>query len=113
MTLFRKANISVICPSEACGTLHSHICCDIRCFLSASTTGLQVSVEIESVPIRQVVVSRSSMCFVAKVPWKKKKIEGKLLRLEPADTRQEVRRDKEGRIETPNSFACLKSRSHE
>lgn len=52
------------------------------------------------------------MCFVAKVPWKKK-IEGKSLRLEPADTRQEVRRDKEGRIETPNSFARLKSRSHE
>lgn len=45
--------------------------------------------EIESVPIRQVVVSRSSMCFVAKVPWEKK-IEGKSLRLEPADTRQEV-----------------------
>lgn len=43
----------------------------------------------------------------------KKKIEGKSLRLEPADTRQEVRRDKEGRIETPNSFARLKSRSHE
>lgn len=90
MTLFRKANISVICPSEACGTLHSHICCDIRCFLSVSTTGLQVSVEIESVSPSGRWLCPGPACVLWPKFLGKKKIEGKSLRLEPADTRQEV-----------------------
>lgn len=56
-------------------------------------------------------MSRSSMCL-AKVPWKKKDrreiTEARTSRHEPGG-----RRDQEGRIETPNSFARLKSRSHE